>query len=339
MFDSPKLDFDVTPSPARAKMVWKKTPKKSMDLEEDHTFSHTGDNDSPTPRSLEAKNNCTMDEPDPNVLSVTESNHDAQANSTECEVPSVQNRSERRIASNLPTPAEILSPVGTYDASTLRKKLSKVKKMIEKCIDEKEREKLKKKQRTYEDCFDALNRSNTGKLAQPRSLLSPLAATSMPSLVAQVDKPPFDDFQEREEANLNGEKPINSFSADESRHQLQESKSKEQSVPVSPSSSTRPVKKDVLSSQTDVRNEPKPCEKYLIEQNDATDESHCPTSTVEFTLADFERGLVEGVDLSEWEKFLTGTEFERHFGMSKDDFAKQPKWKRERQKRRIRVNF
>jgi hypothetical protein len=43
--------------------------------------------------------------------------------------------------------------------------------------------------------------------------------------------------------------------------------------------------------------------------------------------------------MEKWEEYLSDEEFEKHFLMSKEDFAKQPKWKRDKQKRTVRVNF
>eukprot|EP00529_Nitzschia_sp_RCC80_P010843 CAMPEP_0113448810 /NCGR_PEP_ID=MMETSP0014_2-20120614/4965_1 /TAXON_ID=2857 /ORGANISM="Nitzschia sp." /LENGTH=617 /DNA_ID=CAMNT_0000340047 /DNA_START=687 /DNA_END=2540 /DNA_ORIENTATION=- /assembly_acc=CAM_ASM_000159 len=73
---------------------------------------------------------------------------------------------------------------------------------------------------------------------------------------------------------------------------------------------------------------------------DSSNKSSSPkTSDGEYTLEDFEQGRVKGVDMSEWEKHLTDSEFTKHFGTSKDDFAKQPKWKQDRLKRKVRVKF
>mmetsp|Transcript_1077 Transcript_1077/g.2365 ORF Transcript_1077/g.2365 Transcript_1077/m.2365 type:complete len:618 (-) Transcript_1077:164-2017(-) len=73
---------------------------------------------------------------------------------------------------------------------------------------------------------------------------------------------------------------------------------------------------------------------------DGSSKSSSPkASDGEYTLEDFELGRVKGVDMSEWEKHLTDSEFTKHFGTSKDDFAKQPKWKQDRLKRKVRVKF
>ena len=70
-----------------------------------------------------------------------------------------------------------------------------------------------------------------------------------------------------------------------------------------------------------------------------TKNSSPKASDGEYTLEDFEQGRVNGVDMSAWEKHLTDSEFTKHFGTSKDDFAKQPKWKQDRLKRKVRVKF
>lgn len=58
-----------------------------------------------------------------------------------------------------------------------------------------------------------------------------------------------------------------------------------------------------------------------------------------FTLEDFEQKRVVGVDMVNWELSLREDEFQKHFEMSKDEFSSQPKWQREKQKRKIRVGF
>ena len=73
---------------------------------------------------------------------------------------------------------------------------------------------------------------------------------------------------------------------------------------------------------------------------DSTSKSSSPKASDGFyTLEDFEQGRVKDVDMSEWEKHLTDSDFTKHFGTSKDDFAKQPKWKQDRLKRKVRVKF
>jgi hypothetical protein len=58
-----------------------------------------------------------------------------------------------------------------------------------------------------------------------------------------------------------------------------------------------------------------------------------------YTLKDFEQKRVVGVDMAIWEQFLTDDEFRKCFEMSKEEFAIQPKWQREKQRRKIRVGF
>mmetsp|Transcript_21474 Transcript_21474/g.59682 ORF Transcript_21474/g.59682 Transcript_21474/m.59682 type:complete len:1472 (-) Transcript_21474:6226-10641(-) len=60
-----------------------------------------------------------------------------------------------------------------------------------------------------------------------------------------------------------------------------------------------------------------------------------------YTLEDFEQGRVNktAVDMEKWEEFLVEDEFAKHFGMPKDEFYRQPKWKRDKLRRKIRVSF
>jgi len=60
-----------------------------------------------------------------------------------------------------------------------------------------------------------------------------------------------------------------------------------------------------------------------------------------YSLEDLEQGRFDRsvVDMERWEGFLSDENFYKHFSLKKDDFYQQPKWKREKQKRTIRVAF
>lgn len=60
-----------------------------------------------------------------------------------------------------------------------------------------------------------------------------------------------------------------------------------------------------------------------------------------YSLEDLEKGNFDRsiVDMERWEEFLTDENFYEQFGTTKTDFFGQPKWKRDKQKRRIRVAF
>lgn len=60
-----------------------------------------------------------------------------------------------------------------------------------------------------------------------------------------------------------------------------------------------------------------------------------------YSLEDFEKGKFDRsiVEMERWEGFLSDESFQKHFGLDKDDFYKQPKWKRDKQKRKVRVAF
>lgn len=60
-----------------------------------------------------------------------------------------------------------------------------------------------------------------------------------------------------------------------------------------------------------------------------------------YRLEDFEQGRFDKaiVDMEKWEEFLLEDEFVKHFGVSKDEFYQQPKWKRDTLRRKIRVAF
>ena len=60
-----------------------------------------------------------------------------------------------------------------------------------------------------------------------------------------------------------------------------------------------------------------------------------------YSLEDLEKGNFDRnvVDMERWEEFLTDENFYEQFGQTKTDFFGQPKWKRDKQKRRIRVAF
>ena len=52
---------------------------------------------------------------------------------------------------------------------------------------------------------------------------------------------------------------------------------------------------------------------------------------------DFKQGKVSNIDMSDWEQFLSNSEFEKHFGMTKAAFDKLPKWKKMNAKRLLRT--
>lgn len=60
-----------------------------------------------------------------------------------------------------------------------------------------------------------------------------------------------------------------------------------------------------------------------------------------YSLEDLEQGSFDRsvVDMERWEEFLTDESFYKHFGLTKDNFYQQPKWKRDKQKRKVRVAF
>jgi len=60
-----------------------------------------------------------------------------------------------------------------------------------------------------------------------------------------------------------------------------------------------------------------------------------------YILEDFESGSFDTtiVDMEQWESFLTDSEFSKHFDLSKDEFYQQPRWKRDKLKRKVRVSF
>lgn len=60
-----------------------------------------------------------------------------------------------------------------------------------------------------------------------------------------------------------------------------------------------------------------------------------------YSLKDLETGNFDGgiVDMERWEEFLSDTSFFEQFGCTKKDFFAQPKWKRDKQKRKVRVAF
>lgn len=74
--------------------------------------------------------------------------------------------------------------------------------------------------------------------------------------------------------------------------------------------------------------------------------SKCPNSSDSdqdccYSLEEFERGSFDTsiVDMERWEEFLSDESFYEHFGLTKVEFYQQPKWKRNNQKRKVRVAF
>ena len=60
-----------------------------------------------------------------------------------------------------------------------------------------------------------------------------------------------------------------------------------------------------------------------------------------YSLEDLETGNFDCsiVDMKRWEEFLSDISFFEQFGCTKKDFLAQPKWKRDKQKRKVRVAF
>jgi len=60
------------------------------------------------------------------------------------------------------------------------------------------------------------------------------------------------------------------------------------------------------------------------------------------TLDDFEQKRIDlnEIDIAKWEYYLNDDEFMKQFGgVTKDEFYQLPKWKRDIQKRQVRVAF
>ena len=71
-------------------------------------------------------------------------------------------------------------------------------------------------------------------------------------------------------------------------------------------------------------------------QKSRNSEKSCYYSLEELEQGNFDRSVV---DMERWEGFLTEESFNEHFGLAKEDFYQQPKWKRDKQKRKVRVAF
>ena len=56
-----------------------------------------------------------------------------------------------------------------------------------------------------------------------------------------------------------------------------------------------------------------------------------------YSLADIRQRKVDGIDKNNREQYLSPEDFEQIFKMSKDEFSKQPKWKRENMKRDLNL--
>lgn len=56
-----------------------------------------------------------------------------------------------------------------------------------------------------------------------------------------------------------------------------------------------------------------------------------------YSLADIRQRKVNGIDKNNREQYLSPEEFQQTFKMSKEDFSKLPKWKRENMKRDLHL--
>lgn len=69
----------------------------------------------------------------------------------------------------------------------------------------------------------------------------------------------------------------------------------------------------------------------------AKDTSPPSSNGGKYTLEDFQQGRASEANLVDWELYLSDAEFEKHFEMSRDAYAKLPKWKQSNAKRRLRT--
>ncbi len=93
--------------------------------------------------------------------------------------------------------------------------------------------------------------------------------------------------------------------------------------------STQATDKDVPVSKIETKTTAK-C------PNSSDSTKKCYYSLTDLEQGDFDRNLV---DMERWEEFLSDESFNEHFGLTKEDFYQQPKWKRNNQKRKVRIAF
>lgn len=133
------------------------------------------------------------------------------------------------------------------------------------------------------------------------------------------------------------------------RQKLQPSqKSKQEPKPVLPLIS---IKNTVTTDRTSIKQKKKKIEPRQIQKEQSSDSvktvdqitSETKTGEPEeeklyYTLNDFKSGKVDGsVDMTCWENHLRADEFREHFKMTKEEFAKHPKWKQAKMRRKLRT--
>ena len=67
----------------------------------------------------------------------------------------------------------------------------------------------------------------------------------------------------------------------------------------------------------------------------SNNETNSEEITQYYSLEDIRQRRVEGIDKNRREQYLSPTDFEKAFGMTKEEFAKLAKWKRDNLKRNL----
>jgi len=90
----------------------------------------------------------------------------------------------------------------------------------------------------------------------------------------------------------------------------------------------------VVTTTKSSKEEPKP----MVPSSSVDIDSIKDNSNCEFhSLSDLQRGNIEGIDITCREQYLSPLDFQEHFQMTKSEFSKLPKWKRDKMKRTLKL--
>jgi hypothetical protein len=262
--------------------------------------------------------------------------------------------------------AQLDKKLKTEETNILKKKIAKVKSIIKGIVDDKDALNDKKKstqlrrlQKKHDQYEAALKEQNDNK-SQPSMVLE--SALQELNDVTRVESDSTDETDNAEntmrqvdtiaipEKTPKVTSGVKSSQKDSTHRHVQKSKSKGAE---SPTQSPKLHSTKATSSREVSPVGSKDTSKRRIKQPEAGISSHksgdTATTAVDtvtaggkkyYSIEDFKSGKIKDgqvEDMSKWEEYLSPSEFENYFGMSKADFDKIPTWKQKNVKRKLRT--
>jgi hypothetical protein len=269
--------------------------------------------------------------------------------------------------------AQLNKKLKTEETKILKKKIAKVKSMIKGILDNKDARKDKKKstqlrrlQKKHDQYEAELKEQNDNK-SQPSMVLE-IAAQEINDVTGvesdstdEMDKadasPKMRSTIRQEDTIAIPEKTpkvtpdVKSSQKDSTHRPVQKSKSKGAESPTqSPKRQSAKVISTSRREVSPVRSKDKSKRRIQQPETGISSQTSGDTATTAidtvtaggkkyYSIEDFKSGKIKDgqVDMSKWEDYLSPSEFENYFGMSKANFEKIPKWKQNSVKRKLRT--